>query len=371
MKIWRRFVIGLVILAGIGILRVPILRAVTAVPNFAYHILNDSNVIINGTASATTAKPNGSFYALDDTNHIINSFGGGSGGLATTAPTWMQNPAGGFETDPNNSVTLQGHHRYASTFTIPVGKTLTIARDLTYPDGFGPAAALWIEAPSCVIAGTIDGHALLPAESWFGASGGGGGGDAAVNAGFAGADSCSSTSPPAVAVVPVSPGTACASTSNQVVQSVGGAFGAAGVAGTVGAVMTAASKNYLYGLGSSLFSGAGYRDIGGAGGGSNFAQNLAIAEGGGALFLSCTTIDFQSTAVANMSGQAGPAFDAPATGGYGGAAGGIAWFAAHTYTHSPATTGTVNVAGGAAGAGGVGAGAGGVGGAGDKEVFTY
>jgi hypothetical protein len=103
----------------------------------------------------------------------------------------MQNPAGGFETDPNNNVTLQGHHRYATSFTIPAGKTLTIGFDNTFPDGFGPRGVLWVEAPTCTIAGTIAGNAIIAAGgsgvvSWLGASGGGGGGDAAVNSGTAG-----------------------------------------------------------------------------------------------------------------------------------------------------------------------------------------
>jgi hypothetical protein len=134
--------------------------------------------------------------------------------------------------------------------------------------------------------------------------------------------------------------------------------------------MTSASKEFLYSLGDMLFHGIGLDLVGGAGGGQNNAQLKVTAIGGGFLFMSCTTIDYQSTAVTNMNGQVGPVGEA-ASGGYGGAAGGIAWFAAHTYTHSPASSGTVKVDGGAGSAGGVARGAGGAGGAGDKEVFTY
>ena len=300
----------------------------------------------------------------------------GANGLSQTAPTWMQNPAGGFETDPNGNVSLQGHHRYASTFTIPVGDTLTITRDTSYPDGFGPAGALWVEAPTCVIAGTIAGGSLIigngaTGDAWLGATGGGGGGDAAVNAGLQAGDSCSWTVPVVSGVnLPVPPPTSYCAADGLIAQSVGGLGGAVATVGGDGNAMTPASKEFLYSLGYTLFQGLGFLDIGGSGGGSNFGQLQFLAKGGASLFLNCMTMDYRSTAVTTLTGENGSAGEAT-KGGYGGAAGGIAWFAAHTYTHSPASTGTINLAGGVGGAGGVGAGNGGAGHVGDKEVFTY
>jgi hypothetical protein len=91
MKIWSRFVIALVIAAGVGILRVPILQAVTAAYQETVRIVDSAGNVINGTASAVTANYQKTVRVVDSNGHVLDAFGGSSstgytanGGITST-----------------------------------------------------------------------------------------------------------------------------------------------------------------------------------------------------------------------------------------------------------------------------------------------
>jgi hypothetical protein len=114
---------------------------------------------------------------------------------------------------------------------------------------------------------------------------------------------------------------------------------------------------------------------GGGGAGAADPFNCHGARGGdggcagGGLVLVCREIDFQSTAVVDLRGQAGFA-GSTGNGGGGGGGGGFFFTYALAYIHSPASTGTVLLSGGAGGAAGdSSAGAGGSGSIGWSRFF--
>jgi hypothetical protein len=78
MKIWSRFVIALVIAAGVGILRVPILQAVTAAYQETVRIVDSTGNVINGTASAVSANYQKTVRVVDSNGHVLDAFGGSS-----------------------------------------------------------------------------------------------------------------------------------------------------------------------------------------------------------------------------------------------------------------------------------------------------
>lgn len=109
MKTWRNIVIVLVLAVGVGILRVPILSAVTAVVNETVRIVDSTGTVINGTASAVSAKYNKTVQVVDSTGHVIDSFGGGApsgaagGALSGTYPNPGINPAPGITSRGTNT----------------------------------------------------------------------------------------------------------------------------------------------------------------------------------------------------------------------------------------------------------------------------
>lgn len=96
MKIWRNIVIGLVLLAGIGIFRVPILGAVSALYNTTVRVVSSTGTVLNGTASAVTANYNSTVRIVDSTGHVIDSFGSGGTGTVTSLT-----PGTGITLTPN------------------------------------------------------------------------------------------------------------------------------------------------------------------------------------------------------------------------------------------------------------------------------
>lgn len=155
-RTWRNVVILMAVLVVVGILRAPIHKAIAQVPNFAYHILNSSNVIMNGaTASATAASPNGSFYAVNDTNHIINTFGGTSN-FDPTVP----GPIGG-----TTSGTFQGTQVAIGPSVPTLFSGTTVVSNVTGPKlmiTYNPTAdnlgiSLWLKSPA-----TSPGNSVLP-----------------------------------------------------------------------------------------------------------------------------------------------------------------------------------------------------------------
>jgi hypothetical protein len=112
MKIWSRFVIALVIAAGVGILRVPILQAVTASYNSTVRIVDSAGNVINGVASAVTASYNSTVRVVDSTGHVIDSFGGASPAnpqVATVTLTSAQVKA--LDTTPVPLIAAQGTNK--------------------------------------------------------------------------------------------------------------------------------------------------------------------------------------------------------------------------------------------------------------------
>lgn len=93
MKTWRNIVIGLTLLMGIGIFRVPILGAVTGFYNSTVRIVDSTGNIIDGVASAITAPFNSTVRVVDSTGHVIDSFGGGTAG---TYPSGTSPQLAGF-----------------------------------------------------------------------------------------------------------------------------------------------------------------------------------------------------------------------------------------------------------------------------------
>lgn len=75
MRIWRNIVITLVILAGIGVLRVPMLHAVNASFTTTARLVNSAGVVFDGGfASATSASPNITARVVNSAGKVMDSF---------------------------------------------------------------------------------------------------------------------------------------------------------------------------------------------------------------------------------------------------------------------------------------------------------
>lgn len=85
MKIWRNIVITFVVLAGIGVFRVPIIQAVSAGYNSTVRVVSSTGTVLDGVASAVTANYTSTVRIVDSTGHVLDSFGGGSGTVTSPA----------------------------------------------------------------------------------------------------------------------------------------------------------------------------------------------------------------------------------------------------------------------------------------------
>lgn len=89
-RAWRSFLILFVVGFGVGLFRVPILKAVTASYNQTIRIVSSTGTVLNGIASAVTANYNETVQVVDSTGHVIDSFGGASGTVTSVTGTVNQ-----------------------------------------------------------------------------------------------------------------------------------------------------------------------------------------------------------------------------------------------------------------------------------------
>lgn len=80
----KKLIIALTIALGIGVFRVPILKAVTASYNQTIRVVSSTGTVLNGVASAVSGNYNQTVRIVDSTNHVIDSFG-------TNCPTIVTN----------------------------------------------------------------------------------------------------------------------------------------------------------------------------------------------------------------------------------------------------------------------------------------
>jgi hypothetical protein len=270
------------------------------------------------------------------------------------APHFFDYFGDGSEPDPNPSgmATLVGEHDYAN-FTVPSGATVNIVENFNT----APSSTLIVRSPGiCTIAGTINGNGPADPVYTIGGVGGGGGG----NPSAAGLTALGVFSP-----------------SLEFNGGAGGGSGSPGGAGQNGTPLPGPIMTFILDEMPSVVDSSGGTPGGaGAGAASPFdCHNAQPGNGGCAgagLILVCREIDFRASAVVDLRGQNGFAGSpGPGAGGGGGGGGGGYFFTyAIAYVHSPASSGTVLLAGGAGGAGGDStAGAGGNGSAGWSRYF--
>ncbi len=270
------------------------------------------------------------------------------------APHFFDYFGDGSEPDPNPSgtIALGGEHNYAS-FTVPAGAAVNISEDFNRP----PSSTLIVRSPgTCTIAGTISGRGIANPVYTIGGAGAGGGG----NPGAAGTAALGVISP-----------------SLDFTGGAGGTAGNPGGPGQDGTPLPNTVMNFILDEMASVVDSSGGMP-GGAGAGAVNPFDCHNAQpgnggcGGAGLILICREIDFQSTAMVDLRGQDGFAGSPGPGAGAGGGGGGGGYFFTYAlaYVHSPASSGTVLLNGGAGGAGGDStAGAGGQGSSGWSRYF--
>jgi hypothetical protein len=268
------------------------------------------------------------------------------------APHFFDYFGDGSEADPNpaGAITLGGDHNYSS-FTLGAGATINIVEDFNS----APSSTLIVRSPgTCTIAGTINGHGAANPVYTIGGVGGGGGGSPAASG--------------LQALGVISP-------SLDFNGGAGGVSGNPGGSGQDGTPLADVLQQFILDdMPSTVDSSGGMPGGAGAGAANPFnCHNAQPGNGGCAgagLVLACRKIDFQSTAIVDLRGQDGFAGAAGPNGGGGGGGGGYFVTYAIAYIHSPASSGTVLLDGGAGGAaGGSTAGAGGRGSAGWSRYY--
>jgi hypothetical protein len=298
---------------------------------------SDSLVMSAGTVTVGTvvkAAP-----LCTDANGGATTVGCQAANTTSVTPYWLRFFGDGSEGALNvttGTTNLAGEHWYSSV-NISSGATVAVT--------FASHPLVIRSTGTCTIAGTISnsvnaGSGLgVTGIGDFGASGGGGSGGTA--AGTAGSNA----------------------NFNSFTLNSGGTAGAAS-GGNAGNGATPSSQTY-----KGLFSSGDPYPVGGSAGGAGGSSGGAGGKGGGAVILVCPTINWESTAVINVSGGNGGASTANNVGAGGGGGGGFAILSAQTYTTN---AGTFTVTGGTGGSCGAftGCGTAGNGGTGWDQVFT-
>lgn len=128
----KKLIIAVILLFGIGIFRVPILRAVTGAYNQTVRIVDSSGNVISGVASAVTGMFNETVRVVDSTGHVIDSFGGGSGAVTNPALANYVGSVGltgnqGTGADFINAVCLNGVCPVTAFGASGLGTTFTVS----------------------------------------------------------------------------------------------------------------------------------------------------------------------------------------------------------------------------------------------------